>query len=190
LLQPAGDGRLHGGSAASSTLRLPNRILNIQALFERHHDELYRYAFRLTGDADLAADIAQETFIRWIEREPENSEARAWLFKVATNLCRDHVRVHSRRLVLLRESPESVPVGDAPLDPERSLEVAERRAFARDALRALPEKEQTMLLMQQEGFSHKEIADTVGTTTGSVGTMLARALRRFAGEIASKREAL
>lgn len=43
-----------------------------------------------------------------------------------------------------------------------------------------------MLLMQQEGFSHREIAEAVGTTEKSVGTMLARALKRFAKEFGGK----
>jgi RNA polymerase sigma factor (sigma-70 family) len=164
--------------------------VTIEHLFERHHDEIYRYVFRLTGDADLAADIAQETFIRWVEREPEGSEPRAWLFKVATNLCRDHARVNSRRLVLLRESGEDGTIGDAPASPAESLEQRERGTAVRAVLEALPEKERTILLMQQEGFSHREIADAVGTTTGSIGTMLARALKRFSSEVASRLEAL
>jgi RNA polymerase sigma-70 factor, ECF subfamily len=144
----------------------------------------------MTGDGDLAADLAQETFIRWVEREPANTEPRAWLYKVATNLCRDHARVHSRRLVLLGESPESTHMGAAPLSPSEAIEVAERELAVRITLGALPEKDRTILLMQQEGFSHREIAEAVGTTTGSVGTMLARAMRRFAAGVASKLETI
>jgi DNA-directed RNA polymerase specialized sigma24 family protein len=47
----------------------------------------------------------------------------------------------------------------------------------------LGEKERTVLLMREEGFSHREIADAVGTTTGSVGTMIARALDKLAAEL-------
>jgi len=182
--------RLQIGPAEASTSRCSSSLLNIQQIFERHHDEIYRYVARLTGDPDLAADIAQETFIRWVENAPDQLEARAWLYKVATNLCRDHVRVHSRRIELLKESPESTPIGNAPLDPHRGVEALERRDAVRDVLSGLPEKDRVMLLMQQEGFSHKEIAEAVGTTTGSVGTMLARALQRFSDAVASRLEAL
>jgi RNA polymerase sigma factor (sigma-70 family) len=144
----------------------------------------------LTGDADLAADVAQEAFVRWVEKQPEGTEPRAWLFKVATNLCRDHGRVQSRRLELLEESRDSIPIGGAALDPERHLEAAERQRAVRSILDALPEKERIMLLMQQEGFSHREIAEAVGTTTGSVGTMLARALQRFRQKAAEVVEVL
>jgi DNA-directed RNA polymerase specialized sigma24 family protein len=44
--------------------------------------------------------------------------------------------------------------------------------------------------MREEGFAHHEIADAVGTTTGSVGTMIARALNKLAGELASTSESL
>jgi DNA-directed RNA polymerase specialized sigma24 family protein len=47
----------------------------------------------------------------------------------------------------------------------------------------LGEKERTVLLMREEGFSHREIADAVGATTGSVGTMIARALDKLAAEL-------
>jgi DNA-directed RNA polymerase specialized sigma24 family protein len=47
----------------------------------------------------------------------------------------------------------------------------------------LGEKERTVLLMREEGFSHREIADAVGTTTGSVGTMIVRALDKLAAEL-------
>jgi RNA polymerase sigma-70 factor (ECF subfamily) len=51
------------------------------------------------------------------------------------------------------------------------------------ALAGLPERDRTLLLMREEGFSHREIAEAVGTTTGSVGTMIARALDKLAAEL-------
>jgi RNA polymerase sigma factor (sigma-70 family) len=59
------------------------------------------------------------------------------------------------------------------------LERTEARAAVRRALACLSEKERTILLMREEGFSHREIAEAVGTTTGSVGTMFARALTKL-----------
>lgn len=140
---------------------------------------MYAYLVRLTGDPDLSADLAQETFIRWIEHGPEGSHARAWLFTVATNLSRDDRRVRTRRLEILEEDPASVPAAESDPDPASRLEDLERARAVRKVLDDLPEKDRVILLMQQEGFSHREIAEAVGTTTGSVGTMLSRALKRF-----------
>lgn len=128
--------------------------------------------------------------MRLVEREPEGTEPRAWLFTVATNLFRDHGRVHSRRLELLRESPESTPLADPPLDPHHELEQREREESVRELLAALPERDREILLLQHAGFSHREIAEAVDTTTGSVGTMLARALRRFRAEAQKRLEQL
>lgn len=121
-----------------------------------------------------------------MKHAPDDSNARAWLFKVATNLARDDAKVSGRRLALLQEHPESIPLAAPIPEPDRDMEDRERARIVREILDSLTEKDRVMLLMQQAGFSHREIADAVETTVGSVGTTLARALKRF-GEAASGR---
>jgi RNA polymerase sigma factor (sigma-70 family) len=163
--------------------------MDVERLFTDHYEGLFRYLVRLTGDADLAADVAQETFVRLVEREPDNTGIRAWLYRVATNLVRDDSRVRRRRLELLQATPGRVSHGDPPLQPDRELEIREKRQLIRVALGALSQRDQTVLLMREEGFSHQEIAVAVGTTAKSVGSMIARALRKLAAELALKPEA-
>src|SRR3990172_114676 len=63
------------------------------ALYQQHHEELFRYAARFTGDADQAEDIVQEAFLRLSERPPAQAEAiRAWLFRAATTIAIDAYR--------------------------------------------------------------------------------------------------
>jgi RNA polymerase sigma factor (sigma-70 family) len=151
-------------------------------LFEDHHASLFRYLTRLAGDADLAADAAQEAFVRLIESDGRaaSTAPRAWLFTVGTRLVLEGGRTRSRRARLLDGAPDRAPMGDAPMDAHALVEREERRRIVSGALAALSDKERTALLMQQEGFTHREIADAVGTTTGSVGTLLARALDKLA----------
>lgn len=149
-------------------------------LYDEHHASLYRYLVRLTGDADLADDAAQEAFARLIAKPPRDENPRAWLFTVATNLVRSWAGRKQRRLRLMEGGEARMPAGDAPPDPAAAAEAKQRRDVVRRALAALPEKERTILLMREEGFAHREIAHAVGTTTGSVGTMIARALDRLA----------
>lgn len=157
--------------------------MDVEKIFDAHYDVLYRYLVRLTGDPDLAADVAQETFIRLVERHPDDRQLRGWLFRVATNLVRDTSRVQRRRLELLQESADLLdPAGNRP-DPERTLELKERRQVVRTALDALSLRDRTLLLMREEGFSHREMAEAVGTTTKSVGSMIARALNKLAREL-------
>jgi RNA polymerase sigma-70 factor (ECF subfamily) len=157
----------------------------VTQLFEDHHASLFRYLVRLSGDADLAADAAQEAFVRLIEGGDRagTSAPRAWLFTVGTNLVLEGGRTRSRRARLLERDPGSAPLGQAPIDAHARVESDERRRVVSAALLALSDKERTALLMQQEGFSHREIAGVVDTTTGSVGTLLARALDKLASAL-------
>lgn len=163
--------------------------MNVQQLFAEHYDALFRYLVRLTGDADAAADATQDAFVRLIERPPQDGQVRAWLFRVATNLVRDESRVRRRRLEILSEAVDRAPIGDQPLAPDTALEAKERSLLVRSALARLSLRERTVLLMREQGFSHQEIAETVETTTKSVGSMIARALQKLSVELAPFPEA-
>lgn len=150
---------------------------------------MYRYLVRLSGDPDVAADAAQEAFVRLLERPPAGPVERAWLFKVATNFVLETRRTAARRERLLDGSGERT-MADAPRDPHATLEAGERRRAVMAAMARLSDKERIAILMREEGFTHREIADAVSTTTGSVGTLLARTLERLAREPAFERDAL
>lgn len=157
--------------------------MDVETLFAEHHPSLFRYLTRMTGDPDLAADAAQEAFVKLVEAPPNTGETRAWLFRVGTNAAREAARTRSRRLRLLERSPERTPLGDAPLTPDAALDAGENQRRVRAALAGLAERDRTILLMREEGFSHREIAAAVGSTTGSIGTMIARALNKLAAEL-------
>jgi RNA polymerase sigma-70 factor (ECF subfamily) len=159
--------------------------------FDQTFDELYpplvRYCQRLTGDRDAAEDTAQEALVRLFTHKVEGPipALRVWLFKTATHLVRDRYRVEENRRRLLEANPVT-PL--ATEDPERALERAGDRERARKALDRLPERDREMLLMRHEGFSYKEIADMVSVASTSVGTLLARAERRFLEVLEAGRE--
>jgi RNA polymerase sigma factor (sigma-70 family) len=151
------------------------------AQFLRARPDLLRYLTRFTGDRDLAEDLVQETWVRMRERPPtDGGGLRGWLFRVATNLARDHARQVRQRAALLATARDRVPPVVEPPDPLEVVERADRRRQVRQALAALSEKERTALLMREEGFTHREIAEVVQTTTASVGWLLARALAKVA----------
>lgn len=152
-------------------------------LYTRHAPSLRRYLTRVSGDPDLAADAVQETFARLLERHVDAEHARPWLFRVGTNLLREWGRTGRRRVQLLRSAPDALATGEAPGAPDIETERRARVLRVRAALTRLPERDRTILLMREEGFTHREIAAAVGTTTGSVGTLVARALARLAREL-------
>jgi len=126
----------------------------------------------------VAADAAQEAFVRVLDHPSDRSIERAWLFKVGTNYVMERARTAARRERLLAARPDRA-IGDPPRDPHADVEADERRRAVLSALDCLSEKERVSVLMREEGFSHREIADAVGTTTGAVGTLIARAHQRL-----------
>lgn len=152
--------------------------MDFEATFDRHHPALFRYLHRLVGNPDVAEDIAQEAFLRLLDHPLPEDEARPWLFTVATNLVRDRARMRKRRRRLLEEEKGTVEPS-APDPPDLRVERAERIRKVRRVLETLAERDREMLLMRQEGLRYKEIAEAVGVAPASVGTLLARALRRF-----------
>ena len=152
---------------------------DVARLFAEHHRALCRYLLRFTGDADLAADAAQEAFVRALDRPPRAASARAWLYTVATNVARQSARTAHRRERLLAAAPDRSPMGDPPPGPLAALESAERRAVVQRALLTLNEKERTALLLREEGFTQREIAEAVGATPQGVGSLIARALAKL-----------
>lgn len=157
--------------------------MDFDAVFARLYPSLFRYLQRLTGDDDVAEDIAQESFVRLLKQPLPEAEVRPWVFTVAMNLVRDRARKNDRRQRLLTTAPELVR--RAPL-PDEDVERAERIHAVRQVLSRLPERDRQLLLMREEGFKYDEIARVIGVAPASVGTLIARALKKFVAEFDSR----
>jgi RNA polymerase sigma factor (sigma-70 family) len=162
--------------------------VSAEVLFQEHHESLRRYLARYTGDADLAADLAQEAFVRFLEHAPPAGAAGPWLFRVATNLAKDMSRSSTRRRALVMEGRAMMSLADPPPATDSAAQRGAARRMVSAALDVLSDKERTALLMREEGYAHREIADALGTTTGSVGTLMARALRKAAARLREAQE--
>lgn len=157
--------------------------MDFDAVFAKLYPSLFRYLQRLTGDDDVAEDIAQESFVRLLKQPLPEAEVRPWVFTVAMNLVRDRARKNDRRQRLLNTAPELVR--RAPL-PDEDVERAERIDAVRQVLSRLPERDRQLLLMREEGFKYDEIARVIGVAPASVGTLIARALKKFVAEFESR----
>lgn len=156
------------------------RAADVEQLFLAHQRSLWRFAYRLCGDPELASDAVQETFARLVERESDLPVHRGWLFRVATSVALEALRTQRRRWWILQRAPLRVPTADPVPAPDAVAESNDRRRLVSAALAALSPRDRTALLLREEGFSHREIAEAIETTTGSVGTIIARALDRLA----------
>jgi RNA polymerase sigma-70 factor (ECF subfamily) len=157
-------------------------------LYEAHVDRVYRLAYRLAGDDDLARDYTQETFIRAFERLREfRGEARlsTWLHAIALSVALNGLRQVKR----LRRYEASLEDGQDVAGTAREAEPDLKRRLAA-AIDALPEGYRTVFVMHDvEGYTHEEIGAALGVESGTSKAQLSRArgklrvaLADFAGE--------
>src|SRR5690606_2981201 len=138
--------------------------------------ELRRYVHRLTGDPDVAEDVAQEAVLRLVraEREGPVKAPRAWLYRTATNMVRDQ----ARHVAMRRRRPVPVDTDD-PATPEQDLDRAETIREVRAVLERIPPRDRELLILRESGFRYREIAEVIGVKEQSVPVLAARALERF-----------
>lgn len=148
------------------------------ALYESAYADLVAFLYRKVWDAQRAEDLAQETFVRALEHDPDRP--RAWLFTVASNLARDEARTSIRRrrhLKLIRAEMEMDPPSTP--SPSERVEEHERTEGVRRALQALSDRDREVLLLWDGGLSYAEIAESTGLSPGAIGTTLSRARGRL-----------
>jgi len=155
-----------------------------RSFYDRTARGVWAYLARVTGDRQLADDLLQETYYRFLRAAASHqseSHRRNSLYRIATNLARD-----SRRRSLLRAS-FSVPVDDIESVASSDCAVApDRNADFTQAMSQLKPRERAMLwLAYAEGASHREIADVLGLRSASLKMMLFRARRRLAALLTS-----
>jgi RNA polymerase sigma-70 factor, ECF subfamily len=136
-----------------------------EAVVAGHHAEIHRYLVRVTGRASEADDLSQETFLRAYRAHtelPGDANVRAWLFAIATNLCRNHFRGEKRR----RLAYAAVGVEPAAADtgsPEGEAVMAETRVRATEAVAGLPLKQRMAFTMRK---IHDLEYDAIGASLG------------------------
>lgn len=148
-------------------------------LFDAHYPRLCRSLDRLSGEPELAADLAQEAFVRLYRRGSFPDRPEAWLITVALNLFRNVKSSRARRRRLLTPGHGEGVHSDPPPSPGQWAEAEESRRRVRAAIDRLPQRECEMLLLRAEGYSYRDIATALDLNEASVGTLLARAKREF-----------
>lgn len=148
-------------------------------IFAEEFESLYRYLCRLTGDPAMAADTAQEAFVRLYQRGERPREARAWLAAVSNNLVRDEHRRTTRRRNLREAHPTMFVYAEPDPPADEELVVRERREKVKQALDRIPERYREALLLRQEGYSYREIASALDYRASGVGKLIVRATQAF-----------
>lgn len=153
--------------------------VRIAALFDAHHQRLYRLARRMARSADDAHDVVQETFLR-AARSPGSipygaTHEEAWLVRVLVNICRDRWR---HTAVRTRAVNEGHVRAAAPVSPEAGILA---KAMVEQALAALPPRRRAILVMYElEGAPIPAIAKMLGVTPVTVRWHLSMGRREMA----------
>lgn len=152
-------------------------------LYDAHVDRVYRLAYRMTGDEELAKECTQETFIRAFGRLREfrgDSALSTWLHSIGASVVLNALRKVKRRRereVALDAAPE--PSTSAPL-PEPTL-----RKRLKQAIDGLSERYRTVFVMHDiEGYTHEEIGTALHVATGTSKAMLFRARAKLREQLA------
>lgn len=155
---------------------------SFEALLAQHHGEIYRYVRRVTGRPGDADDLSQETFLRAFRahgRLPADANARAWLFAIATNVCRNHFRAQKRRRLAYaaagRGADEIERVG--PHDESVSRETG---ALVEAAVAALPLKQRLAFLLRRvHELDYEAIGASLDCSAESARANVFQALKKI-----------
>lgn len=161
-----------------------------RALFEAHFEDIRRYLFFRSGDAELSTDVAQETFLRVWEKKLDLKPGSdvALLYKMAGNFLTSHYRrerterrVHTEMQLELRVEMQPELQGD---DPEHDIHYKELRDRYKKALMKLPEKQRVVFMMSRmEQFSYREISERLDISVKAVEKRMNRALNYLRTEL-------
>jgi RNA polymerase sigma-70 factor, ECF subfamily len=161
----------------------------IEELFALHHAEIYAYIFRMVRDADVAADFAQDTFIKAYKAQAsleDRAKARAWLYQIAHRVVLDEMR--RRRIVrFMPWTGESH--GAAPSAEHLAMEMRLSGPLAR-ALARIPERQRAALLLAEvNDLTGLELADTLGISHVAARALLTRARESLRLALADEKRA-
>ncbi|HYR92430.1 MAG TPA: sigma-70 family RNA polymerase sigma factor [Terriglobia bacterium] len=162
-----------------------------EQMFRKHHELVYRAAYRVTGNAEDAEDVLQTLFLRLLRQEcPPQFETspKAYLHRAAINIALDILKSKSRNVST--DEVESY-IEDGRPSPDRQRGASEIQNWLRTALAELnPRTAEMFVLRHIEGYRNAEIAKMMGTSRGTVAVMLFRArlrlqksIRKHLGEI-------
>lgn len=149
-----------------------------RSLYDAHVDRVYRLAFRMAGEDDLARDFTQETFVRVHQRLDQfrgDAAFSTWLHAIAVSVSLNGLRKVGRHRKRERELDDGVHVHARPNRSEPDL-----KDRLKAAIDGLPGIYRTVFLMHDlEGYNHREIADALDVAEGTSKARLHRARARL-----------
>jgi RNA polymerase sigma-70 factor (ECF subfamily) len=152
-----------------------------EAIVATHHAEIHRYVARVTARVSDADDLSQEVFLRAFRAHaslPPGANVRAWLFAIATNLCRNHFRAESRRRRALMNARLDVEGRDGEW-PESVAVLKQTRDRIDHIIAELPPKQRLAFTMRKiHDLDYDAIGSSLSCSAESARAHVFQALRK------------
>ena len=162
---------------------------SFNGLVRLYEGRVYNLCYRMLGDADSAADAAQDAFLSAFRnlRSFRGGSFRSWMLRIATNTCYDALRARKRRPSVsldleTQDEEDSAPLqiadtGESPDDFALRRELA---AAIQDGLTVLPDEQRIVLILSDiQGLAYEEIAQITNSNLGTVKSRLSRGRARL-----------
>jgi RNA polymerase sigma-70 factor, ECF subfamily len=164
-------------------------VESFNALVRLYEGRVYNVCYRMLGDADSAADAAQDAFLSAFRnlRSFRGGSFRSWLLRIATNTCYDVLRARKRRPTTSLDVDPDVEDDGSPLQIADTAEAPDDFALRRELAAAiqrgladLPEEQRLILVLSDiQGLAYEEIAEVTGANLGTVKSRLSRGRARL-----------
>ena len=163
-----------------------------------YQNTAYNVAYRILGDADVAADACQEAFLSAFKgiQNFRGGSFKSWILRIVTNACYDQLRYKGRRPANSLEEVAEQPDYSAKLvnGHERPEEYALRQELShviQEAITNLPPEQRTVVVLSDiQGFAYQEIAEITGVSLGTVKSRLSRARMKLRDHLLENQELL
>ena len=164
-------------------------VESFNALVRLYEGRIYNLCHRMLGDADSAADAAQDAFLSAFRnlRSFRGGSFRSWMLRIATNTCYDVLRARKRRPTTSLDietdggdDGSPLQIADTAESPDDVVLRHELAAAIKRGLATLPEEQRIILILSDiQGLAYEEIADITNTNLGTVKSRLSRGRARL-----------
>lgn len=196
----------NGGECLADELKLIKKaqkgdVASFEKIIEVYQPIIYNISYRFAGNADDAADMAQEVFLKMfknINTFQFKSKLSTWIYRVATNTCLDMVKRKSRQASAysiddgIEDDEGNVTVGevaDAGPTPDEVVEQYEVRDIVNSAISQLSEDYKTVIILRDvQGLPYDEIAEIVDCSVGTVKSRISRGRKNLREILLKNRE--
>ena len=174
-------------------------VAAFEALIEAYEQKVFHIAYRMAGNPDDAADMAQEILLkifRNVGKFKGESKFSTWVYRVATNTCLDELKKAKRKAAYsldeefeTEEGQLGVEVADTAPTPEQRVEGQEIRDAITEAISRLSEEHRQIIILRDiNGLTYEEVADILDCSLGTVKSRISRAREQLRKILSQDRE--